>query len=214
MRSRVSILVVTVVAAVGLAACGGHGASPLGAPTTLRRPTTAPGPTSVSTVPAGKTMHFALADAAAGPVTVQVPSTPIGTEPTDEAGLTLELFVAQRVDPRTVEVVFALHAASGWNFAQGTSVERGLSANGGVGTTAVSAVALFDPGSMKEYLTYMAKPSDDTTCLCSQVDVYSFNNPPETAYYAALIAAPPAGDNRVSFVTGLATIADVNLTGS
>ncbi len=198
------------VLASGLAGCtGGRKAA------TAERP--APG--RVSTGPM-RTMGFQLADTSSGPVSADVPSQPIGSTPTTIPGVTLQLYVVKRQDPGAVLVVFALQvdaSAVARLLPTGGAVRAALSSNGDSiqPVNSVSGVALLDPAGLKDYETFMIDPSKDPTCLCSLVDP-SFptsNIMPGTRYFAALVAAPPPGVTKVSFVTGLATIGNVTITG-
>lgn len=69
-----------------------------------------------------------------------------------------------------------------------------------------------------DYQTYMIDPTKDLSCLCSALQpvatALSGSSPStQPSYLAALIAAPPPDVASVSFVTGLATIGKVTLSG-
>lgn len=171
----------------------------------------------------GRTMRLKLADASAGPVSAEVPSQPIGSAPTSIPGMTLDLYLVKRARPGAVLVVFGLTlntTAATAIHGNPSQVVQGLSQNYLSGTAnaiapAVSGVALLDPAGLKEYETFMGNPNYDSTCLCSQIDpgLAGLSTSPGTYYYAAMVAAPPAGVTSVSFVTGLGTIASVPLSG-
>ena len=189
----------------GGAVTGGHSASAT---------TQAPAAHHVPGGPA-RTMSFRLADSSGGPVTTKVPATPIASTPSSLGGMTLQLYVAQRADPGAALVVFALQLRSARNYYWQT-VSSALSANGSQeGSATVSGVSLLDTAGLKEYETFMAKPSDDATCLCSSVGESGVTNNPSSGvyYFAALVAAPPASVTSVSFVTGMGSIANVSLSG-
>jgi hypothetical protein len=160
-------------------------------------------------------MRFRLADASAGPVSAEVPGTPIGSTPTSVPGVTLQLYVARRVGPQAVLVVFGLATTkpvvSGGE--EDYDLSEGLSANPVEANISVSEVSLFDPAGLNEYETYMVNPDIDATCLCSAFDRGPGLPDDTVTYYAALVAAPPADVTSVSFVTGVGTISDVPLGG-
>ena len=160
----------------------------------------------------GRTMQFALAAASTGPVTAQVPSQPIGSTPSTIPGVTLQLYVLKRINPNAVLAVFALDIQSSVeNAALPAKLIEPLDANWGSSgdVQSVSAVSLFDPTGLKEYLPYMANPKDDTTCMCSNVAT-AFGDA-GVSYAAALLAAPASSVTSASFVTGLGTIANAPL---
>jgi hypothetical protein len=191
-----------------LAGCGGGGGHKAA---TAKRP---------ARTPAGSShlMQFKLADDSTGPVTAQVPRQPIGTTPASINGVTLELYLAKRVQPGAVLVVFALKFGPSASTSGSTAdaMTEGLSADSGspssIDNPSVSGVSLFDPTGLKEYQTFMSNPAVDLTCLCSQIQPGVPYSAPSTSYFAALVAAPPASVTSVSFVTGLGTIADVPLS--
>ena len=169
----------------------------------------------------GHQMRFRLADAATGPVTTRVPSQPIGSTPTSVAGLTLNLYVVQRSGPQAVLLVFGLVSSRpvGDEASQtDNDIWEGLSANyyNGVGNSespSVSGVSLLDSANLKQYLTYNAHPDVDADCLCSALSRNISFRPGAVEYFAALVAAPPAGASSLSFVSGLGSIGDVQLSG-
>lgn len=150
-----------------------------------------------------------------------MPTQPTASTPTTIPGVTLQVYVAERAEPRAVLVVFALQVdASGASTvnANGLALFQGLSANYLNGTSnsitpSVSGVAMFDPSGLKLYETYMADPSTDSSCLCSRIDNTYAGNKPGTYYFAALVAARRATVTSISFVTGLGTIPNVALGG-
>jgi hypothetical protein len=159
-------------------------------------------------------MRFTLAAAATGPVAVRVPNQPVGSTPSTIRGVTLQLYVAKRITANAILAVFALNIQSSVENASlpGTLI-RPLDANWGSNNSnvqSVSAVSLFDPTGLKEYLPYMANPKDDATCMCS--NIASAFGDAGVSYMAALLAAPPSSVTSVSFVTGLGTIANVPLS--
>lgn len=163
-----------------------------------------------------RTMRFDLGDRQFGPVTAQVPAEPLATTPTTVPGVTLKLYVAERAGGDAVLVVFALDApAGGIPVGTETQMAEALSSNtSGADRNpldAVSGVSLFDPVGLKQYLTYMADPANDETCLCT-VGLSGYNYMPGNNYFAALLAAPPGNVTSVSFVTGLGTIGHVTLS--
>lgn len=156
-------------------------------------------------------MTFQLADSSAGPATSVVPDQPTATTPTSVSGVTLQMYLAKRIAPNAVLVVFALVAPTGISQ---EGIYASLSANGGGVDATVSGVALLDPTGLKEYLPYMGDPSNDRTCVCSNLfnssaGLTSGNTP---TYFAAVLAAPPESVQTVSFVTGLGTIPNVTLS--
>lgn len=211
LRRAVRLVAVPLVIVLVVAACSGsHQAA--------ARPTQQGPATSSQGRLAARTMRFVLGDKQLGPVTAQVPATPLGTTPTTVPGVTLELYLAERVSRNAVLVVFALNVPSGGiSVGLETQMNQALS---GLGNDingdrnawdAVSGVSLFDPVGLKQYQTYMADPTDDDTCLCTTA-LTGYNFQPGSNYFAALVAAPPANVKSVSFVTGLGTIGDVTLS--
>lgn len=160
-------------------------------------------------------MRFKLADASTGTVSAVVPAKPVGTTPTTIPGVTLGVYLAKRLNTNAVLAVFAVQipAALAGSATLESSLAQGMDANYGrtSNVLAVSGVSLFDPAALKEYLPFMANPSDDATCLCSNLASASFIHA-GTVYLAALVAAPPAGVSSASFVTGVGTIPNVPLT--
>ena len=193
--------------ALMVAGCsGGHKTS--GAQPTV--PSSSPG-SGLSPSP-GRSMTFQLADAAAGSVTSVVPDQPLATTPTTVSGVTLQFYVARRLDPNAVLVVFAVVAPNGTDRA---NVVLALSATGGGTQASVSGVSILDPVGLKQYLPYMANPNQDGTCVCSDTfdsDIGQTSGP-TPVYLAAVLAAPPPTVSEVSFVTGLGTIPNVTLIG-
>jgi hypothetical protein len=168
---------------------------------------------SLAAITAGHTMHFTLASATTGAVTAQVPARPIGSTPTTFPGVTLQVYLAKRISTNAALVVFTLRLeGSAPSIGLEGSLAQSLDANHGSGgpggnIDAVSAVSLFDPVGLKEYQPYMANPSDNATCLCSNMAGAPFDQD-GTVYLAAMVAPPPAG-RTVSFVTGLRTVAGI-----
>ena len=202
-RARKAQLPVLAIMALLLAGCGGGGHK------------VAAGHKRVLTATAsGRRMQFSLADASTGPVTTEVPAQPIGSTPSTMPGVTLQLYVLRRVSANAVLAVFALNIqGSVVNAALSGTLVEPLDANWGSNNNveSVSAVSLFDPAGLKEYLPFMANPRDDTTCLCSNIAAGGVFNSAGTFYMAALLAAPPSTVTSLSFVTGLGTIANVPL---
>lgn len=192
--------------------CAGFGGSAGAATPRHQRPAPSTRPARSG---AARQMTFRLAASTAGPVTASVPRHPVATTPTTITGTTLQLYEAKRLSGDAVLVVFALVAPAN---ADRASVIGALSANGGGSSASVSGVALLDTTGLKEYLPYMGNPSEDGTCVCSNSidsDIGMGSNQstePVTTYYAAVLSAPPASVNTVSFVTGLGTIPDVTLS--
>lgn len=165
-----------------------------------------------------RTMRFELGDRQFVPVTTQVPAKPLATTRTFVPGVTLQLYVAQRVGRDAVLVVFALDVpGEGINVDTETQMDEALSSAGSDTTgernpwDSVSGVSLFDPAGLKQYQTYMADPANDDTCLCT-IGLSGYNFLPGSNYFAALLAAPPGSVKSVSFVTGLGTVGDVTLS--
>lgn len=208
----VSALAVLVLA-LGVVGCGrGHKAG------TAERPS----PGQVSTGPT-RTMRFQLADTSKGSVNAEIPDQPIGSVPSNIAGITLQLYLAKRQDPGAVLVVFALQISPpGVTTLDGSDlgVVEALSANYDTAPenrlqASVSEVGLLDPAGLKEYETFMADPSRDGTCLCSLIDPGLNNGTinPGTYYFAAFVAAPPPSVTSVSFVSGLGSIGNAKVSG-
>lgn len=157
---------------------------------------------------------FKLADPSAPSVSAILPSKPLASTPTDVNGVTLQLYLAQRVQPNVVEVVFSVTGASSSD--DQNEVQEYLSTNesnivDSRGVLATSNVALLDPVGLKEYQPFMADPTNDATCLCSDTDLW-LGNSPAPVYFAALLAAPPPSVQTVSFESGLGSIPNVTLT--
>jgi hypothetical protein len=190
---------------IALAGCGG------GHTTTHRQ--------GLAATTGGRTMHFTLASDTTGTVTAQVPAQPLGTTPTTFPGVTLQVYTAKRIGSNAVLVVFAFELTGQapsvtleGGIAQSLDANYGVHPNGNGPTgdvDAVSAVSLFDPVGLKEYLPYMADPSNDATCLCSNMNGAPFDQD-GTVYLAAVVAAPPAG-RTVSFVTGVGTVTGITV---
>lgn len=177
--------------------------------------TQTPTGTHTLTTGSGRQMQFNLA-ASTSPVSVEVPSQPIGTTPTSVPGATLALYVAKRTGANAVLLVFAVNItpSTADNGDLTGNVQSGLDANANSGDfTAASGVSLFDPTGLKQYLTYMSNPQDNKTCLCTALNGVFNNGGPGTRYMAALVAAPPASVTSASFVTPLGTIANVPISG-
>lgn len=167
-----------------------------------------------------------LADDAVGTITTMIPKRPLVTAATIRPGITLRLYEAKRLSPALVKsiapviaphlgvlVIFSISAPSSDSY---EAVETSLTSGYSSQVESVSGVYLLDTASLKEYLPYMADPSDDSTCLCTS-DYDSFtrindNNPPAQVYMASVIAAPPVSVKTVSLVSQLATIPGVTLT--
>lgn len=163
---------------------------------------------------AARQMTFRLAASSAGPLTASVPRRPLATTPTSITGTTLQLYEAKRISGGAVLVVFALVAPAN---ADRANVIGALSVNGGGSQASVSGVALLDTTGLKEYLPYMGDPTKDGTCVCSDsidsdIGMGSQSTRVVTTYYAAVLSAPPASVDTVSFVTGVGTIPDVTLS--
>ncbi|MBO0767092.1 MAG: hypothetical protein J2O48_00260 [Solirubrobacterales bacterium] len=113
-------------------------------------------------------------------------------------------------------MVFALKVDSAAAQKLSSTAEPALSANGADESDAsVSGVSIVDPAGLKQYKTFMSKPSEDSTCLCSDTGSPFFvNSSPAAGTYmlAALVAAPPSNVKTVSVVTGLGSFANVPLT--
>ncbi|MDQ2729535.1 MAG: hypothetical protein M3Y91_17110, partial [Actinomycetota bacterium] len=138
--------------------------------------------------------------------------------PTSVPGVDLEVYELQRESPQAVLVVFALHVVGSSSIGIGdqTSTQEELDANLGTvggGPGAVSGVSIVDLTGLKQYLPYMSDPTVDSTCLCSQNQFNSADSG-DVDYFAAVVAAPPAGVTTVSFQTGLGTIGNLPLSGS
>lgn len=152
---------------------------------------------------------FKLADPSGPSVSAILPSKPLASTPTDVTGVTLQLYLAQRVQPNVVEVVFSVTGASSGD--DQNEVQADLSTNATDNVLATSNVALLDPVGLKEYQPFMADPTNDSTCLCSDTDLW-LGNSPAPVYFAALLAAPPPSVQTVSFESGLGSIPNVTLT--
>lgn len=152
---------------------------------------------------------FKLADPSAPSVSAILPSKPLASTPTDVTGVTLQLYLAQRVQPNVVEVVFSVTGASSGD--DQNEVQADLSTNATDNVLATSNVALLDPVGLKEYQPFMADPTNDATCLCSDTDLW-LGSSPAPVYFAALLAAPPPSVQTVSFESGLGSIPNVTLT--
>ncbi len=158
-------------------------------------------------------MTFHLAATGSTPVVTKVPSRPIGTT-TVFPGISLDVFELKRVAPQVVLAVFSVQADSSLDPSKSADanilVNENLSANGGGSNGTVSGVSLVDTAALKQYLPYMVRPDDDTTCLCTVLSVAL--DPGSVWYFSALITAPPPDVTRVTFQTPIGTIPDLPLS--
>lgn len=159
---------------------------------------------------ASRQMTFRMANSAR-PVKSLVPKSPLASTPTSVPGVTLQLYLVQRISTKAVLIVFAVIAPSGTDRG---SVIFSLGANGQTLGATVSGVSLLDPTGLKQYLPYMANPTKDETCVCTDLfdSKVGETSGPTPIYFAAVVAAPPETTHTVSFVTGLGTIPNVTLT--
>lgn len=158
-------------------------------------------------------VRFELDAASAGTLAVEVPAKPVATASTATSGLTFELYAVKR-SGGVVDVVFALYNAgqSGIGLAD---VTKKLDESPGITQHVASAVALVDPKGLKEYLTFR-EDGDEGACLCSETwNAVGGGTLPagKRRYYAAVVAAPPAGVTEVTLKAGIADIDSVRIEG-
>lgn len=165
----------------------------------------------------GKTVQKTFELAGYASRTAKVPDAPIASTPTAIAGLELQVYLLQR-DQKGVLVVFALHNTGTGDLSDisGTSLGEGYSLDYTVG-----AVSLVDTAGLKQYLVLRPKDfADEATvqhpgpCACSRtsggnLSTFGAN---EVHYFAAEIAAPPPEVTKLSFVTPLGTVADLQVS--
>ncbi len=158
-------------------------------------------------------MQFQLAAAGYPMVSASLPGQPLGVSGSSISGLDLEVWSLARSGDKAMLVVIALHNLGSSPVKTGTETGN-LSASRDPAkevAKTVSGISAVDGSGLKQYLPYMVNPADDNTCLCSTFSTSDFT-PDERNYYAALLAAPPAGVKSMTVVTGLGSVANVPLS--
>lgn len=156
-------------------------------------------------------VRFDLESASVGALAVDVPAKPVASTPTETTDLTFELYVVKR-SGRVVDVVFALYntGQSGIDLADPT---KKLDESPAIPEHAASAIALVDRKGLKEYRTFREN-GEEGPCLCSETwNAVGNGTLPagKRRYYAAVVAAPPAGVTEVTLKAGIADIDSVRI---
>jgi len=159
-----------------------------------------------------------------GTISAKISDTPLASAPSTVTGIQIDVFSLTRTGDNSVTLILALNNTN----ATKAGLETTDYYSEDPGGSSVSAISLFDPNGLKQYLTFRQPGNDPSNakklgpCLCSSAfgllgsppkssSSLSGMEPGERVYLAAIFPAPPPEVTKMTVQAGFGAVPDVPL---